>query len=169
MCGARLICFSVTGDSFVAQKTSARQIRRAHTFSVTGASTTATRQSTSATCLGTRRSSAKIIPAWTAIRWFGNELKSSLSAPSAIPIQSARIGHNKSTKYAVDFEAPPPRAQNTIRRRTSLLVCERKCYAVRSSLVITGGSGFSSMAPFLVFFASSALSSAPTSIANPVQ
>ena len=42
-------------------------------------------------------------------------------------------------------------------------------YAVRSSLVITGGSGCSSIAPFFVFLANSALSSAPTSIAKPVQ
>src|SRR6185312_1901961 len=42
-------------------------------------------------------------------------------------------------------------------------------YAVRSSFVTTGGSGCCSIAPALVLLASSAFSSAPTSIANPVQ
>ena len=42
-------------------------------------------------------------------------------------------------------------------------------YAVRSSLIVVGSSGFCSIGPFFIFLASSAFNSAPTSRANPVQ
>ncbi len=42
-------------------------------------------------------------------------------------------------------------------------------HAAKSILVMVGGSCFSSILPALLIFASSALSSAPTSIAKPVQ
>ena len=42
-------------------------------------------------------------------------------------------------------------------------------YAAKSIFVMGGGSCFSSILPALLIFASSALSSAPTSIAKPVQ
>ena len=62
---------------------------------------------------------------------------------------------------------PPSR---TTRRFFLLIEGGRVCdHAVRSRLVIEGGSSCCSTAPRSVFFAYSALSSAPISMANPVQ
>jgi len=61
------------------------------------------------------------------------------------------------------------KSQQNSRRLMPDVRSQRIPQAARSILVIEGGSCFSSILPSLVIFASSALSSAPTSMAKPVQ